>query len=97
MKYSVASQFCFKCQNDEKRCFENTEVKQLVVVNFFFTFGWNSINLFLFEFIESLQATPGLRLSEHQINSKISRWLKAAPSKIGKDNGDNEEDLSGDE
>ncbi|KAK4003647.1 hypothetical protein OUZ56_005403 [Daphnia magna] len=64
-------------QNDEKRCFENTEVKQLVV--------------------ESLQATPGLRLSEHQINSKIARWLKAAPSKIGKDNGDEEENLSGDE
>jgi hypothetical protein len=31
MKYSVASQFCFKGQNDEKRCFENTEVKLLVV------------------------------------------------------------------
>lgn len=31
VKYSVASQFCFKGQNDEKRCFENTEVKQLVV------------------------------------------------------------------
>ncbi len=27
VKYSVASQFCFKGQNDEKRCFENTEVK----------------------------------------------------------------------
>ncbi|KAI9557240.1 hypothetical protein GHT06_017063 [Daphnia sinensis] len=64
-------------QNDEKRCFENTEVKQL--------------------FIESLQAAPGLRLSEHQINSKIASWLKAAPSKIGKDNGYEEEDLSGDE
>jgi hypothetical protein len=98
VKYSVASQFCFKGQNDEKRCFENTEVKQLVVGNFLLlTFGWTSINLFLFEFIESLQATPGLRLSEHQINSKIARWLKAAPSKIGKDNGDKEEDLSGDE
>ncbi|EFX79217.1 hypothetical protein DAPPUDRAFT_319806 [Daphnia pulex] len=77
VKYSVASQFCFKGQNDEKRCFENTEVKQLVD--------------------ESLQATPGLRLSEHQINSKIARWLKAAQSKIGKNNGDKEEDLSGDE
>nr|CAH0110157.1 unnamed protein product [Daphnia galeata] len=25
VKYSLASQFCFKGQNDEKRCFENTE------------------------------------------------------------------------
>ena len=40
--------------------------------------------MFLFEFIESPQATPGLCLSEHQINSKIARWLKAAASKIGK-------------
>ncbi|XP_032796703.2 uncharacterized protein LOC116932897 [Daphnia magna] len=65
MRYSVASQFCFKGQNGEKRCFCTTAVSAVA--------------------IESLRATPGVRLTEEQIAVKIGRWLKAAPQKIGSD------------
>lgn len=47
-------------------------------------------------FSESVRATRGVRLSEADIKSKISRWLKSAPGKLGKYDSEAESDDSGD-
>ena len=44
-----------------------------------------------------MRATRGLRLTESAINTKIGRWLKAAPKKVGTEEEDDEEEEDDDE
>ena len=53
------------------------------------------ITINIFTFLESIKSTRGLRrMSEEEIKTKMGRWFKSAPNKIGKDSVDVESDLS---
>nr|CAH0103900.1 unnamed protein product [Daphnia galeata] len=41
--------------------------------------------------LESIKSTRGVRLSEEDIKSKMGRWFKSAPKKIGKDDVESSE------
>ncbi|XP_045032947.1 uncharacterized protein LOC123474649 [Daphnia magna] len=39
---------------------------------------------------ECVRSTPGVRLTETDVKTKIGRWLKSAPKKLGKDDTEDE-------
>ncbi|XP_045026504.1 uncharacterized protein LOC116935065 isoform X2 [Daphnia magna] len=44
---------------------------------------------------ECVRSTPGVRLTETDVKTKIGRWLKSAPTKLGKDDTEDESAESG--
>ena len=99
MTFSTAALFCLKGQNLTKRRFDKTEIMDLVLGRFFFLVSgnkwynllWTSLN-----FLESIKSTRGVRLSEEDIKSKMGRWFKSAPKKIGKDDVESSESSDSD-